>query len=104
MKIKLKKIINFSWKKSCNYFIKQLNVILFLIAFLLSSYCIYFWYRIIYKPGWSSQQKQSYIKSKEQKAVFNKGKFEKIVAEYLIREEKRKKLPIKVKDIFQIKK
>ena len=104
MKIELKKITKFNWKNFRKCFGKRLNASLFVVALLLTTYCIYFWYGIIYKPEWSSQQKQNYIKSKEQKAVFNKGKFEKIVAEYLIREEKRKKLPIETKDIFQIKK
>ncbi len=103
MKINIKKWKDIKWKNIGQYFVKRINIGLFLVAFLVASYCINLWYRTIYKPEWSNLQKQNYIKSKDSETVFNKDKFEKIVNEYLEREQKRKKPSIAIKDIFQIK-
>ncbi len=104
MKINIKKLANFKWKSFFSYFVKQLNAMLLLVALLVTTYCVFLWYQTIYKPGWDNLQKQAYIKSKDKGTVFNKDKFEKMVAEYLAREEKRKKSIANIKDIFQLKK
>ncbi len=103
MKINTKKWKNIKWKNVVQYLVKQVNVFLLLVAFLMTSYCLYFWYGTIYKSGWSDLQKQNYIRNKKKEVVFNKNKFEKIVAEYLKREQKRESPAIVVRDIFQIK-
>ncbi len=103
MKINIKKWKNIKWKKIVQYFIKRVNIFLFLITFLMTSYCLYFWYRTIYKAEWSDSQKQNYIRNKKKEVVLKKNKFEKIVAEYLKKEQRRKGPAIIVRDIFQIK-
>lgn len=105
--IDIKKLKDFKWQNFFKYFFrffaKQINLYMFLIALLVTSYCVYLWYSSIYKSAWSDSRKQAYIQNKEKGIVFDRVQFEKAVAQYENRKKESEK-NISTEDIFRIKK
>jgi hypothetical protein len=104
--------MNFSWKKcvkkvqSINYcecyfkFLGEKNRWLIFIALLaMAGFCGHIWYEYAYNPNWNEEQKKSYMNSKEKEAVFNKSKFDKVIA---IQEKRRNNYENKAEDIQDI--
>lgn len=60
--------------------------IIFTLLLGLTVFSGYVWYRYQYNPGWSREQKEAYINSKEKEIVLDEEKFNKIV----MQQEKRK--------------
>jgi hypothetical protein len=95
--------INFS-DGSLNFLLKRNRIFLLVFSLAIFSYGAYLWYGCLYHPGWSADKKQAYIESKkEEEVVFNKNKFNKIMAEIENRKNYFQKSVENVPDIFSLK-
>lgn len=95
--------VNFSdW--SLNFLLKRNRILLLVFSLAIFSYCAYLWYSYLYQPNWSEDKKQEYIESKkEEEVVFNKNKFNKIMAEIENRKNYFQKSVENIPDIFSLK-
>lgn len=73
----------------------------FLLSFLTAAaFCVFVWYRFVWKAEWDDEKKQSYI-SEQAKFSFNKIEYQKMVERMNAREDKFKNFPkFSGKDIF----
>ena len=92
-----------SCKKTINFAGRQNRWILVFISLLLIVYCGYTWYRHIYNPGWNEARKREYFESKEKSNVFEKDRFDRVVAETERRKSEYQKKYEEQTDIFRIK-
>lgn len=103
-KLKNKLKPRFLWEKLSSFLEKKAKYLIFVLLLSLVGYGSFIWYRYVYNPGWSSSRVEEYMKAKDKGTIFNKNKFDVIVAE----KEKRsadyeKKVP-DLSDIFRLKK
>lgn len=107
--------INLDWKicltkfKSIDYSECYFNFLgqksrwlIFLALIFVVGSCGYIWYEYVYNPGWSGEQKETYINSKEKGTIFNKVKFKEIIADQEKRKEKYDGIEEGVNDIFRL--
>jgi hypothetical protein len=107
--------INFSYKyyigmlKSADYSTCYFNFLgrksrwlIFLVLILVIGLCGNIWYKYIYNPGWNEGQKKAYIDSKDKGTIFNKSRFNGIVAIQERRRENFEKTMDDVEDIFKL--
>jgi hypothetical protein len=107
--------INFNYKryaeklKSADYAAGYFNFLgeksrwlIFLVLILVIGLCGNIWYKYIYNPSWSEGQKKAYINSKDKGTVFNKSRFDDIVAVQKIRQENSEKKIEDIQDIFRL--
>lgn len=83
---------------------RQTNLFLYLLIILMAAFFVYMWYVCLYRPDWSEERKQEYIKSKDKSIIFNKNKFEEVIAESEIRKSELQKDLDKPEDIYRLKK
>ena len=82
---------------------KKRKMIITLIVICLLGYCFYEYYRYIYRPIWSEQEKQNYINTKEKDAIFNEQDFQVVIGELEKRKVEFIDNPGKIsKDIFKV--
>lgn len=95
--------VNFSdW--SLNFLLKRSRIFMLIFSLAILSYCAYLWYGYIYHPGWSENKKQAYIESrKEESVVFDKNRFDKVMAEIENRRNYFQKPVENIPDIFSLK-
>jgi len=71
------------WKKFLSktgcFILKKRVFLVFMIILSTSGYCLYIWYRYVYKPDWDNSRKESYIQEKEKGEIFDKNKFKEII-------------------------
>ena len=75
----------------------------FLLAVLGTAYCVYLWYVFIYRPGWSDDQKEQYLKTKGQGIVFDQAKFNALTKTAKDRAAAESQPPQNIPDIFRLK-
>lgn len=105
-KIDKNKMVYF-WKKIFSkigcFILKKRTVLIFMIIFAMSGYCLFIWFRYVYKPEWDNSRKESYIREKEKGEIFEKNKFGEIISEFEKRELAREKKIEGINDIFKLK-
>ncbi|PIU08942.1 MAG: hypothetical protein COZ85_00380 [Candidatus Moranbacteria bacterium CG_4_8_14_3_um_filter_34_16] len=95
------------WKKFLSktgcFILKKRVFLVFMIIFATSGYCLFIWYRYVYKPDWDNSRKESYIQEKEKGEIFDKNKFKEIILEFEKRKSAREKNIDGINDIFKLK-
>ncbi|HPN96832.1 MAG TPA: hypothetical protein PLK35_03620 [Candidatus Moranbacteria bacterium] len=86
-----------------DFLVKKMRWIIFILLFVALGYGVYFWYVYVQNPGWSEQKKQEYIKTKDRGSVFNKAKFNEVVAEFEERKNNYQHNMSDLQDIFKLK-
>jgi hypothetical protein len=105
LKFKIKsKLASFNiYDGSLHFLLKKNRIFLVIISVAIFGYCAYLWYNYLYQPGWSEAQKQAYIESRqEEKVVFNKNKFNKVISELENRKNNFQKSVENIPDIFSL--
>lgn len=82
---------------------RYIRLFTFLIVFGLVGFCIYLWYGTSYRPQWSENQVQTYMKDKGQGPVFNEKGFDYDVSSIRSREEESRNDFESLVDIFRLK-
>ncbi|MDQ1284397.1 MAG: hypothetical protein QG620_745 [Patescibacteria group bacterium] len=85
-------------------FEKNVRWFVFSILFILTGYCVYFWYFFIYQSHWNETRKAEYAKTKERGAIFNENRFNSVVEETKRRKESYEKGVEGWEDVFKLKK
>lgn len=100
--------VSLNWKHIGNvlvaFFLKRINVFMFILMFLLTVFFVFLWYTCIYKPEWDEVKKQEYIQKKEKSVIFNKNVFDSMVEEMNVRSQRFQKADNEAEDIFRLKK
>jgi len=92
----VRKVQNFS-EKTLAFLARWFFLISFLTA---ATFCVFVWYRFIWKAEWNDAKKQSYI-SEQAKFSFNKAEYQKMIERMDARDDKFKNFPkFSGKDIF----
>ena len=91
-------------KGGARFLERYIRTFTFIVILALVSYCIYLWFSVIYRPEWSENQKQAYIKSKGQGTVFNEKGFAYDVATIKARNDESQRDLGTLVDIFRLKK
>lgn len=105
-KLKIKsQLTNFNFSAwSLNFLLKENRIFLLIFSLALLGYCAYLGYNYLYQPSWSEARKQEYIESRqEENIVFNKNKFDRVVAELEKRKTNFQKSVENIPDIFSLK-
>lgn len=92
---------NFS-RKVLNFFYWEISWILLLIFIMLSGYCVFVWYRYVYKPYWSEAQKTQYIKANSNGVTYDKNDFQAAIDEKSRRDSDYQKDMGNPTDIFRL--
>jgi hypothetical protein len=92
----------FDW--SLDFLLKKNRIFLLIFSLAIFSYCAYLWYVYIYNPEWNEIRKQVYIESwQEEEVVFNKNRFNKVIAELENRKNNFFQSTENIPDIFSLK-
>ncbi len=106
MEINLTKTRNINldgiFRKAAGAVSRRSHWFLFSLALALLSYCGYVWYEHIYRAEWDENKKQEYLGTKEKEVIFNKDRFDRVMAELERRKGEYQKNIEDVPDIFRI--
>jgi len=86
-----------------NFFVRKRQWIIISVALVLLAFAGYLWYAYIIKPQWSDSQKQAYINTKTNEAVFNQTKFDSVISDIAKRKSDYNNDPASPPDIFNLK-
>ena len=102
--IKLKLDFNHKnlFKKIVNLFVHKSSLILLGIGLVFLGYCVFVWYKNIYRYEWDEVRKQDYMNNKNAGTNLNRVKFEKVLKDIERRKEESGKNMEDVKDIFRL--
>lgn len=105
-KLKIKsKLASFNFSDwILNFLAKKNRIFLLLFSLILLGYYGYLGYSHLYHPGWSEDEKQIYIQSRNEENInFNEDKFDKVISEIANRKNNFQKSVENIPDIFFLK-
>ena len=91
-------------ESSVKFFEKKARWFIFGILFILTGFCVYFWYFFIYQSHWSETRKEEYAKTKERGAIFDENRFNGVIEETKRRRSDYDREFEEREDIFRLKK
>jgi hypothetical protein len=107
MNIDLKKINELFSQNNLNllfyaFLKKGIGKLLWFLFVLSAAYSIYLWYFFVYKPEWSVERKELYIKSKSRETVLDGASFKEVVNGMEARRKKYQESSPEIEDIFKL--
>lgn len=85
-----------------NFLGKKNRWLIFIVLLMVSGISGQIWYKYVYNPGWSDEQKKAYVNSKDKGTVFNRSKFDEAVASQENRKKNYEKQIGDMQDIFRL--
>jgi len=76
--------------------------LIFIALLFVAAFSGHIWYKYVYNPGWSDEQKKAYISSQDKGTIFNKSKFDEAIASQKKRKENYEKNFENVQDVFRL--
>jgi len=81
---------------------KKNRWIIFATLLLTSAFCIHFWYKYVYNPSWSDEQKKQYSDTREKGVIFDKVKFDSVISYQENRKNEYGRKLENLEDIFRL--